>query len=88
MNCTSQLIMRADSPRQVEGRISIVQEERFCLLSDGGRGLLFTLAHNADIGGPRLQRLRAANAKVCVGYSGEPGLASAVAHSVRALDSP
>ncbi len=80
--------MRADPLRQVEGRISIVQEERFCLLSDDGRGLLFTLAHDADVGGPRLQRFRAANTQVRVGYSGEPGLASAVAHSVRALDSP
>ncbi len=74
--------MPAEPPSQIEGHISIVQEERFCLIADDGRGLLFTLDRHANVDGPRLQRLRAAHVPVRVGYSGEPTLASGVAHSV------
>ncbi len=73
---------------EVEGHISIVQEERFCLVTEDGRGLLFTLGHDANIGGPQLQRLRAAGARVLVDYAGEPSLESAVAHSVHLLKTP
>jgi hypothetical protein len=39
------------------GRIGVVQEGRFRLLTDGGQGLLLTLGHDASIGDAELHEL-------------------------------
>ncbi|HEX5502496.1 MAG TPA: hypothetical protein VFW96_07720 [Thermomicrobiales bacterium] len=69
--------------RTESGRITIVQESRFHLAADDGRGYLFVLARGANVGADDLGRLRAAGARVAVAYTGTPGLASCVAHEVR-----
>jgi hypothetical protein len=64
------------------GRITIVQESRFRLTADDGRGFLFILARGANVGADDLCRLQASGARVTVAYSGTPGLASCVAHVI------
>jgi hypothetical protein len=70
----------------VSGRITVVQEQRFRLLSDGGQGMLFTLAHDALISMAELHRLHERDAHVLVEYTGEPNLASGGAHDVRLVE--
>jgi hypothetical protein len=65
------------------GHITVVQEERFRLLTDGGQGLLLTLAHGAGADAADLARYLAEHAHVTVEYRGEPNLASGVALAVR-----
>jgi hypothetical protein len=67
------------------GHISVVQEERFVLVTDEGQALRLDLAHDAPIQPAGLRRLHEAGAQVEVEYDGEPGLASARAHVVRPL---
>jgi hypothetical protein len=69
--------------RTATGRISVVQEGRFRLLTDGGQGLLLTLGHDASVDDAGLHDLHARDARVLVEYEGEPNLASGVAHRVR-----
>jgi formate dehydrogenase major subunit len=65
--------------KEVQGRITLVQEQRFRLVTDDGRVLLLTLAHNADAD---LRRLQQSGASVRVEYDGEPNFSSGVAHRV------
>jgi len=69
--------------QRVSGRITVVQEQRFRLVTDGGQGFLLTLAHDAGLNGSDLCLLCDAGLRVDVELDGEPGLASAVAHSVK-----
>jgi hypothetical protein len=69
--------------KTVHGHISLVQEERFCVVTAAGQGLLLTLAHDADVEARDLHRLHHDRARVRVEYDGEPDLDSGVAHSVR-----
>jgi hypothetical protein len=66
----------------IAGRIVVVQESRFRLVTDDGRGYLFTLAKNANIDATELRRLRARDTPVRVSYVGRPGLDSCVARRV------
>jgi hypothetical protein len=75
--------MAAARKRTAKGHITIVQEQRFRLVTDTGQGLLLTLAHDAPLEASDLQRLHEANTYVTVEYEGEPNLESGVAHSVR-----
>ncbi len=68
--------------RCATGHITIVQETRFRLVTDDGRGLLFTLDRGAPPGAAELCRLRDAGERVRVEYRGEPDLAGAVAGAV------
>jgi urease accessory protein UreE len=72
----------ATTPRTVRGRITVVQEERFRLLTDDGRGLLLDLAADANVDADELLALRDAGTHVAVEYEGEPNLASGVARRV------
>jgi hypothetical protein len=65
------------------GYITVVQEQRFRLLTNEGQGLLLTLAHHASLTGSDLRRLQTANVHVVVEYTSEPNLDSGVAHVVR-----
>jgi hypothetical protein len=64
------------------GHIAVVQEQRFRLTTDDGRGLLFSLAHEAPLEAWDLQRLSEEGAEVDVEYEGEPNLDSGVAYAV------
>ncbi len=71
--------------RVIDGHITILEEERFRLLTKDGRGLLFTLAHNAGSDATQLAHYRDARTRVQVAYEGEPDLASGVARAVSRL---
>ena len=70
------------------GVITVMQEQRFRLLTPKGQGLLLTLAHNASLAGCDLWRLHRANIPVVVAYRGEPNLESGVAYVVRPSEVP
>jgi hypothetical protein len=72
----------------VTGHITVVQEQRFRVVSEAGQGFLFTLAKDAGLDGSDLRRLHDERQQVVVEYTGEPGLASGVARSVKAAPSP
>jgi hypothetical protein len=74
--------MRVSARPWIEGRITLVQEQRFRLTTDGGQSFLLTLAHDAPLDGAGLCRFLAAGTRVRVAYQGEPGLVSGVAHAV------
>ncbi len=71
--------------QKVIGRITIIQEERFRLAAEDGRSYLFTLAHNADASADDLHDFHRRGTLVAVHFRGEPDLASAVAHRVKAI---
>jgi hypothetical protein len=75
--------MAATTRQAQSGRITIVQESRFRLTAEDGRGYLFILARGANVGADDLCRLQARDARVTVTYSGTPGLASCVAHAIQ-----
>jgi hypothetical protein len=72
-----------DGAVRARGHITLVQEDRFVLVTDGGEALLCTLAHDVHLPDGELRRLYAAGVRVVVEYGGQPGLASCVVHSVR-----
>jgi hypothetical protein len=74
--------------RTVTGHILLVQETRFRLVTDDGQGYLLTLAHDANVEPPDLERLRHANSRVEVEYEGAPNLVSGKARRVRAVSAP
>ena len=68
--------------RKISGQITIVQEQRFRLIADDGRGFLFTLADGASAI-ENLSQWQATGVRVDVEYSGEANVATGVAHAVR-----
>jgi hypothetical protein len=77
--------MFGTSTQMISGRITIVQEQRFHLISDAGQGMLFTLAHNTSASTADLRHFLNTNAHVLIEYTGEPNLASGAAQAVRAV---
>ncbi len=71
----------------VSGRIAVVQEERFRLVTDSGQALLLTLAHNSWTSAADLCRWHENGEHVRIEYEGEPNLTSGVARAVRPIDS-
>jgi hypothetical protein len=67
---------------RAQGHISVVQERRLLLITDDGTGCQLTLAHDATVDIDALRQFAEARTHVSVEYSGEPGLASGVAHAV------
>jgi hypothetical protein len=65
------------------GRIAVVQESRFRLTTPSGQSYLLTLGHDANVDAGTLRQFQRERLEVRVTYSGEPGLASGVAHSIR-----
>ena len=65
------------------GHITLIQEDRFTLITDAGQGLLLTLAEGADADAADVRRLYHEQTHVAVDYDGAPGLASGVARAVR-----
>jgi hypothetical protein len=69
--------------QSVTGYISVVQEQRFRLITQDGQGLLLTLARNAPLTGSDLSHWQADNVHVVVEYTGVPNLDTGVAHTVQ-----
>jgi hypothetical protein len=65
------------------GHISLVQEQRFRLITDDGRGFLLTLGRKADVQLSDLKKLQESHAPVRVEYRGEPNTTSGVAEVVQ-----
>lgn len=75
--------MLSATQQTVAGHITVVQEQRFRLVTDTGQGLLLTLSHNAPVGENDLQRWYQAKTHVAVTYEGQPNFASGIAHAVK-----
>jgi hypothetical protein len=69
-----------------DGIITVVQEGRFKLVTDGGRVMHFVLAHDAAIEPEDLPPLARAQTSVRVAYTRPKHLIAAVAHSLQTLD--
>lgn len=70
---------------QATGRITIIQEQRFRLVTDDGRGFLLTLSYKAPLELNDLTRLQRTHTRVLVEYTGEPNLTSGIAHRISLL---
>jgi hypothetical protein len=68
--------------KQVTGRVTIVQEQRFRLTLPTGQSYLLALHHAANVAPEDLRTFQHERTDVVVEYSGDPGLASASAHRV------
>jgi hypothetical protein len=71
--------------RILTGHISLLQEQRFRLITDDGRGFLFTLARSASFQLPELQHLQKSHTRVRVQYSGDPNTVSALVEAVEPI---
>jgi hypothetical protein len=67
----------------LNGRITLVQEQRFRVMSEAGQSYLLTLDRDANLQMEELRILLLEGASVIVDYTGQPGLASASARRVR-----
>ncbi len=76
---------RSNGTHEATGRILMVQEERFRLMTDAGDTLLLTVPTFARFGPADLKRWRAQNAHVRVTYAGAPNLVSGVARSIKEM---
>ncbi len=74
--------MPANTRSKLKGRIILVQEDRFRVVEEKGRGYLFTLSRKSGIGQEELQRYLKAGATVILEYEGEPNMASGIALTV------
>jgi hypothetical protein len=68
--------------RSITGTILVVQESRFRLLTQAGRGMHFVLAHDARLEPQDLPAL--AHRRVRVDYQPAPGLRAHIAHALEA----
>ncbi|HEY1267083.1 MAG TPA: hypothetical protein VGH16_07485 [Candidatus Binatia bacterium] len=71
--------------KTIAGRIAIIQEQRFRLIADNGRGFLFTLPHDSRLTYDDLSRVRDKSQRLVVEYEGEPNTISAVAAKIHLL---
>jgi hypothetical protein len=69
----------------VIGHITLIQEQRFRLISDNGRGFIFTISRKSAVRLAELQQLLQFHTTVRVEYSGAPNTRSGVADAVRLL---
>jgi hypothetical protein len=67
----------------VSGHITIVQEDRFRLVTDDGQGFLFTLSAHGSTTPADLLRFLHAGTHLEIEYSGIPGLENCVVRKVR-----
>ncbi|HEY1374782.1 MAG TPA: hypothetical protein VGH50_20080 [Candidatus Binatia bacterium] len=73
--------------KRIAGHIAIVQEQRFRLVADNGRGFLFTVPHNSTVTHDDLLRFRDKSQRLVVEYDGEPNTISAVAAKIHLPES-
>jgi hypothetical protein len=72
--------------QSVEGVITLVQEGRFAIVTDGGRIMQFVLAHNASLEPQDLPLLKRDRRRVRVDYTEPSRLIAHVAHALRTAD--
>lgn len=72
--------------QSAEGVITLVQQGRFALVTDGGRVMHFLLAHDASLEPQDLPPLRRNQRRVRVDYTDSSRLVAHVAHMLRTAD--
>ena len=72
--------------QSVEGVITLVQEGRFAVVTDGGRVMNFLLAHDASLEPQDLPSLKRDRRRVRVDYTEPSRLVAHVAHTLRTTD--
>jgi hypothetical protein len=72
--------------RSVEGVITLVQEGRFAIVTDGGRFMQFLLAHDASLEPQDLPLLKRNRRRIRVDYTEPSRLVAHVAHTLRSAD--
>ena len=72
--------------RSVEGVITLVQEGRFAVVTDGGRVMHFLLAHDASLEPQDLPLLKQDRRRVRVDFTEPDRLVAHVAHTLRTAD--
>lgn len=77
-----------DRVRTVTGRITLVQESRFRLTTNEGRGKLFLLSHAASIEPQDLAGLQHDQTRVTVRYTDAREMIAGVAHDVAPAGEP
>lgn len=75
--------MSQETTNTIRGRVLMVMDPHFRLMSESGQVLLLTLGWHADASGEDLGRLRDEEALVEVKFVGKPGYDSARADSVQ-----
>lgn len=70
----------------VIGRVLLVQEGRFELLSDNGQGHIFLLAPGSGVEADDLAALQRRQARVLVQDAAAPGLTARVAKHIKTLE--
>lgn len=78
--------MAQNERHTVQGKISIVQEERFRLVTGDSQVLLLTLAERAPLEIADLERFRDEGTKVEVEYEGEPNVDTGIAYWIQTLE--
>jgi hypothetical protein len=73
---------------QMEGTVTIVQEQRFQLTDDEGVSHLFILSHGASTEPDQLADLQRRQARVRIRYSPASNLIGLVARAVDLVDGP
>jgi len=68
--------------QRVKGRVIMVQESRFRIVTSSGQAFLFGLSHAAGVDETDLLEFYRRNIPVIVDYRGEPGLETGTAHSI------
>jgi hypothetical protein len=68
--------------QSVEGVITLVQEGRFAIVTDGGRVIQFLLAHDASLEPQDLPLLKRDQRRVRVDYTEPSRLVAHVAHAL------
>ena len=76
-----------NNSQTVTGRVTVIQEERFRLILDDGRGLLLTLGRGAATGIAELDRIKRRGARVRVEFTGEPNERTGIARAVHLIES-
>jgi hypothetical protein len=69
--------------KRLRGRILVVQEDRFRLVSAFGKGYLLTLSHQTKVSEQDLQNWHKADCEVIVEYDGLPNLASGMVQDIK-----
>jgi urease accessory protein UreE len=77
--------MALQQRNRIRGRIVVVQESRFRMVTDRGQELLFTLSHRSPVSDRDLHHWKNSSVHVVVEYEEEPNLESGIAHLVQPL---
>jgi hypothetical protein len=68
------------------GHITVVQEERFRIVTEDGRGFLLTLGRDADVTDAELKQFQRNQIRMRIEYDGKPNTASGLAQKIQPLD--